>query len=403
MVSICHHIQSGVLRWSQRCGSHPPYRKGSPSDVTGSGAVIAGKRILTNAHLVNHASQLLVQPDKSSEKLSAKVEAIAPGIDLAVLTLDDAAFFESHPPLPFSPKPPVLQQTVYAYGYPEGGPELSITRGIVSRIEFTEYYLETEGLRIQVDAAINPGKSGGSTVADGQLIGVAFSRLQRSDNIGYIIPMEEIELFLKDVKDGHYDGKPVIDVAFQHLENDAIRSQFKLDKKTTGVLVRKVHYRGSDYALRPGDIVNQIGDHAVDNSGMVHVDSDRMIKFQYLVQRLVRDGRLPATVLRENRNVKLDIPVGPHPARLVLSLSEQPPSYFIFGPLVLTEATDDYISVHVGMGWSIEIFKRRRSHIELGVYPEPHVHPLRRPASIPRRAHRHRRPPDVYPQAKQRI
>ncbi|MGO9471016.1 MAG: trypsin-like peptidase domain-containing protein [Isosphaeraceae bacterium] len=339
-------IRKSVVKISASVRQLDPFRpwtKGSQSDVTGSGVVIAGKRILTNAHVVNHASQILVQPEKSSEKLPAKVEVLAPGIDLALLTLDDAAFFESHPPLPFNPKPPVLQQTVFAYGYPEGGSELSITRGIVSRIEFTEYYLETEGLRIQVDAAINPGNSGGPTVADGQLIGVAFSRLQRSDNIGYIIPMEEIELFLKDVKDGHYDGKPIIDVDFQHLENDALRSQFKLDKKTTGVLVRKVYHPGSDYPLRPGDIVIRIGDHAVDNSGMVHVDSDRMIKFQYLVQRLARDGRLPATVLRENREVKLDIPVGPHPARLFLSLSEQPPSYFVFGPLVLTEATDDYI------------------------------------------------------------
>ena len=217
-----------------------PWTKGSPHDVTGSGVVIAGKRILTNAHVVNHASQVFVQPDKSSEKLAAKVEAMAPGIDLAVLKLDDESFFDAHPALPIDPKVPTLQQTIFAYGYPEGGTELSITRGIVSRVEFAEYYLQTEGLRIQVDAAINPGNSGGPAVSNGKLIGVAFSKLQRSDNIGYIIPMEEIDLFLTDIRDGHYDGKPVLDINVQNLENDALRARYKLDKKATGVLVRRV-------------------------------------------------------------------------------------------------------------------------------------------------------------------
>ncbi len=65
----------------------------------------------------------------------------------------------------------------------------------------------TEGLRIQVDAAINPGNSGGPAVVDGRMIGLVFSRLQQADNIGYLIPMEEIELFLEDIRDGRYRGQ----------------------------------------------------------------------------------------------------------------------------------------------------------------------------------------------------
>ena len=50
-----------------------PWTKNSPQEVTGSGVVIAGNRILTNAHVVNAASQIFVQPDKSSDKVRAKV------------------------------------------------------------------------------------------------------------------------------------------------------------------------------------------------------------------------------------------------------------------------------------------------------------------------------------------
>jgi len=320
-----------------------PWSKGSPQEATGSGVVLAGRRILTNAHMVNLASQVFIQPDKSSEKLAAAVVARAPGIDLAVLKLDDESFFNAHPALPTNPRLPDLKQTVFTYGFPTGGSEMSITRGIVSRIEYADYYLGTEGLRIQVDAAINPGNSGGPAVADGQLIGLVFSRLHQSDNIGYIIPMEEIDLFLKDIPDGRYDGKPVLDIDTQKLENDTLRARLKLDKKTTGILVRKVHHSDPSYPLRVGDVLTRIGDHVIDNAGMVHIEGDRLIKFQYLVQRQTRDGRLPLVLIRDSRELTLDLPVQPAQPRLFSSTSEKPLSYFILGPLAFTEATDNYI------------------------------------------------------------
>ncbi len=107
------------------------------------------------------------------------------------------------------------------YGYPQGGSTLSITKGIVSRIEFAGYNEGISGVRIQVDAAINPGNSGGPALVDGKMVGLIFSKLTQADNIGYIIPSEEIDLFLKDVADGTYDGKPSMHEALQTFENDA--------------------------------------------------------------------------------------------------------------------------------------------------------------------------------------
>jgi S1-C subfamily serine protease len=320
-----------------------PWTKNSPQEVTGSGVVIAGNRILTNSHVVNSASQIFIQPDKSSEKLPARMEALSASIDLAVLKLDDPAFFETHPPLPLRHELPKIQQTVYAYGYPEGGMDLSITRGIVSRLEYAEYYQVTDGLRIQIDAAINPGNSGGPAVVDGQMIGLVFSKLQQADNIGYIIPMEEIELFLKDIEDGRYDGKPVLIDTFQNLENEALRRKLKLDKKTTGVLLRKMEVHDGPYPLLAGDVLTKIGDHSIDNAGMVRV-ADHHLKFQYLVQRLSRDNKLPVTVVRDGRDQTVLVPVSPKENRWLFPyLTGNAPSYFIYGPMVFTEATDNYI------------------------------------------------------------
>ena len=181
-----------------------------------------------------YASQVQVQANQAGDKVSATVEAVAPGIDLAVLKLEDESFFETHPPLQRASTLPGIKDAVMAYGYPEGGMSLSTTKGIVSRIEFTEYNFPVSGLRIQIDAAINPGNSGGPAVAGDKMIGLAFSHLSGAQNIGYIIPCEEIELFLQDIADGVYDGKPAMFDELQTLENPALRAFLKLDKAVQG-------------------------------------------------------------------------------------------------------------------------------------------------------------------------
>src|SRR5262245_24226844 len=67
-----------------------PWTKGSPSEVSGTGFVIDGNRLLTNAHVIYYATQIYIQPNRSAEKYPAKVIAIAPELDLAVLNVDDA-------------------------------------------------------------------------------------------------------------------------------------------------------------------------------------------------------------------------------------------------------------------------------------------------------------------------
>src|SRR3989441_5384061 len=229
---------------------YQPWTKQAPSEATGTGVVIEGKRILSNAHVVLWASQVQVQANQAGDKISATVEALASGIDLAVLKLDDDTFFDSHPPLPRAKDLPDIKDVVMAYGFPQGGTSLSITKGIISRIEFTRYNYPVSGLWIQIDAAINPGNSGGPAVVGDKMIGLAFSHLGGADNIGYIIPCEEIELFLQDIADGHYDGKPGMFDGLQTLENPALRSFLKLEKTVEGMVVNKPDRADAAYPLK---------------------------------------------------------------------------------------------------------------------------------------------------------
>src|SRR5271170_5151097 len=235
-----------------------PWTKQNPVEVGGSGVVIERNRILTNAHLVLYADEIFVQGGQGGDRVEAKVTAIGPGIDLAVLTLEDESFFAKRPPIPRASKLPEITSRVAVQGFPVGGNTLSTTQGTVARIEYDLYETGGAGLRIQVDAVINPGNSGGPAVVDGKMIGVISGH---AENIGYIIPNQEIDDFLTDVADGRYEGKPTIFDQLQTTENEALRGKLGLAKDVHGLMVREPKRRDPSYPLKEFDILTRIGSH----------------------------------------------------------------------------------------------------------------------------------------------
>jgi S1-C subfamily serine protease len=323
---------------------YKPWVRQAPSELIGSGVIIEGKRILTNAHLVRYASQVQVQASQSSEKVPASVAAIADDVDLAVLQLEDERFFESRNPLPRVSNLPPLKDTVTAYGYPIGGNSLSVTKGIVSRIEFTGSNPFAAGhLQIQIDAAINPGNSGGPAAVDDKMIGLAFSYVPSAQSIGYIIPSEEIDIFLEDIIDGHYDGKPTLPDELQTLENPALRARLKLPSSADGMVVHKIAKGGPAYPLKKWDLITKIGDKAIDNQGMIGAGAGLRVRFPYEIQHLAKGGRVPLTIVRDGRELQIELPVAPARRTLVADLHGAYPPYFVYGPLVFSTATMPFL------------------------------------------------------------
>ena len=341
--SIVENSVVKIFATSRYPDPYKPWTKQAPQEATGSGVVIEGKRILTNAHVALYASQLQVQANQSGDKLAATLEFIAPGIDLAILKLEDETFFDTHPPLPRAQKLPGVKDSVMVYGFPTGGTSLSITKGIVSRIEFAGYNYPVSGLRIQIDAAINPGNSGGPALAGEEMIGLAFSRLGGADNIGYIIPNEEVELFLADIADGRYDGKPAMYDSLQTFENPALRTWLKLPKTVEGIIVQQADTNDPAYPLKPWDVITRINDTAVDNEGMVKVDGNVRVRFQYLIQKKTSHGTVPLTIVRSGQEKSIELPVSPIRPMLIADLIGDYPTYFIYGPLVFSPATAQFL------------------------------------------------------------
>jgi S1-C subfamily serine protease len=252
-----------------------PWVKQDSVEMMGTGVVIDGKQILTNAHVVTYATEIKVQGRHGGDRFDARVTSIGPAIDLATLAVDDASFFEKRPPIPRAAKRPGPNSAVALLGFPIGGNNLAVTRGVVSRIDYAAFTAFTEGMRIQVDATVAQGNSGGPALVDGKMLGLTFSRLGAGQSGGYVIPNEEIDLYLDDVKDGRYDGKLRINDYYQPLENDALRARLGLAKSARGIMVRKPGSHDPAYPLREGDVVTRIGAAAIDNEGTVEFEENR--------------------------------------------------------------------------------------------------------------------------------
>ena len=243
------HIKSTLFRYSYKDPWEQPYIVRS----SGTGFIIKtekGERILTNAHVVSGANTLRLKRADQNTDYEAKLLHIAHDCDLALLSVEDKSFFEGSQSVSMG-ELPLLNSPVEVVGFPIGGERVSITRGIVSRINMDLYSHSgiDYHLIIQVDAAINPGNSGGPAMQGGKVIGVAFQARPAGENLGYLIPTQIVKRFLTDIEDGRYDGYTEFGVLALPSIHKGLQKAFGLknilESPFTGVLV---------YALIPAPL-----------------------------------------------------------------------------------------------------------------------------------------------------
>jgi S1-C subfamily serine protease len=320
-----------------------PWAKQDAVEVMGTGVILDGKTILTNAHIVFYAAEVFVQARDGGDKFEARVATIGPGIDLATLTVDDESFLAKRPAIPRAAKRPASNAPLTLLGFPPGGRSMAVSQGVVARVEYGPYDDTTYALRIQVTAAAGSGSSGGPAIVDGKMIGLTF---RRSENAAFVIPNEEIDGYLEDVKDGRYDGKPRVMDYFQPLENESLRASLGLSRLERGIMVRKPAKADSTYPLRERDVVTHIGGVAVDNDGMVDYDGGLRLSFMALIPRLAKGGSLPIRLIREGKPHEVGLPVTRDDDRLLRPYRGQYPSYFVLGLLVFSPAIEDAVTFH---------------------------------------------------------
>ena len=309
---------------------------------SGSGVVIAGSRILTNAHNITNATFISVSKPGSDEEFEAFVAAVDHDCDLAVVEVRDSKFFEGIVPMELGITPPVRSEVQVA-GYPIGGVGMSITQGIVSRIEECGYvHSSRKLLAAQLDAAINPGNSGGPVIYDGKIVGIAFQGRRDGENLGYMIPTEIIRHFLADLSDGKVDGFPSAFFEYYPLINPDMRRALKLGRSHSGVLICNVA-QAAKSELRNCDVLIGIDGHAVSNWGSVTGADGESRSLGFLLNDKQVGETAELRVLRAGEELVIRQPMLRLPYRC-RSIRNAMPEYCMFGGLVFTALSENLLA-----------------------------------------------------------
>jgi S1-C subfamily serine protease len=324
-----------------------PWQTTGQSKGTGSGCIIDGKRILTNAHVISNSTFIQVKKAGEARRYTAKVDSVSHHADLAILTVEDNEFFKNSSPVQIGDLPEVRDK-VAVYGFPTGGEEMSITEGVVSRIEQRNYaHSNANLLACQIDAAINPGNSGGPVIKNDKIVGVAFQASMRGENIGYMVPAPIIHHFLRDIIDGKYDGFPELGILFQKMENPDLREKYKMALNQSGVIIADMLIDSpARNILQIGDILMSIDNVQIENDGSIEFRTGERTSLNYLVQRKFINDWLSLSILRngEVKNLKIKLNVTMNSTRLVpFEQYDTPPTYYITGGLVFAPLTKNYL------------------------------------------------------------
>jgi len=332
-----------------------PWNMRGPEAFSGSGCIIEGNRILTNAHVVSDHTFIMVRLHGQSQKHPAKVVAVSHEADLALLSVDEPAFFKGVKPLRLGELPEVEQEVIVC-GFPEGGDTLSTTKGVISRIELQRYaHSLIKLLAGQLDAAINPGNSGGPVLVGDRIVGVVMQARKKSQNIGYMVPAPVIDHFLIDMEDGRYDGFPEDGIVIQPLENESLKRMFGLNKDQSGALVSAVTTGSpAEGKIFAGDVLLAIDGHRIaDDSTVEFRPGERTGCDFYVKQRQIGED-LVYEILRQGQmeTVRLKLDKNTGSGRLVpMKRYDVQPTYYVYGGLVFCPLTLNYL-LSWGDDWS---------------------------------------------------
>lgn len=285
---------------------------------TGSGFCVLinnKKYIITNVHCVQNPIRIQLHQADSAQNVPAKTVYAVEECDLAILETDEK-FLKDIPALTIAEMPKKLE-TVYVIGYPLGGINVSVSTGVVNRIQIIPYLGVTRGIAIQVDAPINFGNSGGPVVnSKGQVVGVAFSGEDdaHTQNMGYMIPTlilnYVIEKFAAGIPHRGLGGN--LQITTQSIVNPAMRTRYGLGEGDPGILITE----SRNEAVMVGDILTHVGKSTINGDGKIFLKDLVKIETGEVVPwnagySLIREGdQVELGLIRNGKKLHVKVTVG---------------------------------------------------------------------------------------------
>ena len=273
-------VQSANFNWIE------PYKVPQIGAGLGSGFFINDKgEILTNAHVVTQAAVIHVQiPSFGKHQFEADLVGIMPEKDIAIIKIRPEGLdlirsvLGKIPHLALGDSDLMRRgDEVMALGYPLGQQSLKSTTGVISG---------REGGMIQMSAAINPGNSGGPSInASGEVIGINTAIIAGAQNVGYIIQINDVKVFLDELRVGGLVRKPYLGILQSMSTEDLVKSlgnplpggSYVVEVMSDSPLIGK---------LKSGDMIYEINGIKVDLYGDMTVawSEDKVSMAEYVAR-----------------------------------------------------------------------------------------------------------------------
>jgi serine protease Do len=286
-----------------------PYRTPQQYPVWGSGFFINDEGyLITNAHVINQARSVWIQiPSLGRHIIDVEVIGLTPDRDLALLRVkpDGLALIQaalgSVPFLTIGNSDEVRRSDeVLALGYPLGQQSLKSTTGVISG---------REQHMIQIDAAINPGSSGGPLLNElGQVVGINSAGITEAQNVGYAIPINDLKIVLPDLYKTKLVRKPFLGILYNNA-SEAL-TEYLGNPQPGGCYIVEV-VKGSTMfkaGVKPGDMLYEINGHTLDFYGDMTVPwSEDKISIIDYVSRIPAGEQVHVVVYRKGERKEFTI------------------------------------------------------------------------------------------------
>ena len=354
-------VQSATFNWLE------PYKVPHAGASYGSGFFINEEgEILTNAHVVNQSVIIHVQiPSFGKHQFEADLVGIMPEKDFALIKIrpEGLALIRSMlgkiPYLSLGDSDLVRRgDEVMALGYPLGQQSLKSTTGVISGRE--------SGM-IQMSAAINPGNSGGPSInSQGQVVGINTSMIREAQNIGFIIQINDVKIFLDELRAERLVRKPYLGILPSIANEDLVKA---LGNPLPGgvYIVEVLADSPLKGKLESGDMVYEINGTKVDLYGdMMVLWSEDKISIAEYIARLTPGQKVSFLVYRNG--VRKTFSCNFERKKLApirhMFAGYEPIEYELFGGLVVMPLSLNHIPLLLGVSSGLAKYIEDRNQTE---------------------------------------
>jgi serine protease Do len=332
-----------------------PYKVPASGIASGTGFFISPDGdLVTNFHVVNGARNIeVMMPQQGQEPFEAVVVGVSPERDIALLKLKDESLkkarnhFGTLPYLTFGDSDSILRgEHVLALGFPLGTKTFKSTQGIISG---REHFAGSPHGFIQTTAPINPGNSGGPSVnAHGKVIGINTANVPMAQNTGYIIPINEVEAALEDLKSVPLLRKPYLGGLFVPTSHDNVAyfgnpaggGWYIADVFKNSLLERA--------GFEHEDMVYEVNGYRVDRFGEVSVPwSEDKVSVLELMNRFNIGDDMHFVVYRHGskKDIRFKLELVNLPSVRMMFPDFEKIDYEIFGGMVMMNLTMNHVSM----------------------------------------------------------